>query len=456
MKQFSQQLHKKAETTVKLQAAEQRELKERLLAYMEYHPLPNEMKAVSAKTKKIYDPAIFEDTFASISLPFISFFKSSSIAAAILLLIVPFIAEQAVPGDTLYAVKVRFNEELRSTLTFDGYQKVEWETERVNRRVAEARLLASEGRLTEEVEAEMAEAVRVHTESAKREIAALRIEDADEATMASIALDTTLEVQSASLKEVAENMAGEETESTGIGLIANVIDESRDQNADDTSTSSLPSYEKMVARIEQNTTRIYELRDTLKGVASEEEIVDVSRRIADVDRLMQLVIEKNTTDGEQAKQLSLDVLQRTQKLIVYMTELEVNSVVDIEVIVPVVLTNEEKQSEVNRLTNEIDNKKEQINTSLTKVTESSVQEKVQYSQTLLDDLSKQMASSTDNFIAFEAYAKEANLLADDVLNLLSKYGPVTDINVPPGDEVLIPDESDTSTTTETVSDENTI
>ena len=90
---------------------------------------------------------------------------------------------------------------MRSTLALSPYEKIEWETERLNRRIAEARLLASEGRLTDEVEAEVAAAVKTHTENAKREIEVLRGEDEEEATLATIALNTTLEVQATSLKE---------------------------------------------------------------------------------------------------------------------------------------------------------------------------------------------------------------------------------------------------------------
>ena len=53
-------------------------------------------------------------------------------AFAIIIVSLPFAAERSVPGDGLYAVK-RFNEEVRGTLAFDTVQKVEWETERLNR-----------------------------------------------------------------------------------------------------------------------------------------------------------------------------------------------------------------------------------------------------------------------------------------------------------------------------------
>ena len=51
MKRFSEQLYKKS-TSVKLQAAEKRELRERLVSYMEYHPLPAEMKTKKAPARE--------------------------------------------------------------------------------------------------------------------------------------------------------------------------------------------------------------------------------------------------------------------------------------------------------------------------------------------------------------------------------------------------------------------
>jgi len=423
MKQFSQQLHKKAQTTVKLQLDEQRELRERLVSYMEYHPLPAEMKSVTRDLQNKPAKSILRtDPFATISLPFFTLFKSSAIAATILLLVVPFIAEQAVPGDTLYAVKVRFNEELRGSLTFDSYQKVEWETERVNRRIAEARLLASEGRLTEEVEAEVADAVRLHTESAKREIEAIRVDDADGATIASMALDNTLEVQSSSLRGEAEEVAGLSGETQVKSLIATMIDESRDLTAAQNASSSLPAYSKLMARAEQNTTRIYELRDVIKDTVSSTELGEVNRRISDIERAIQLAIEQSATDEMLAQQSLVEVLQRTQKLIVYMTELEVTDTIDIEEVVPVVLTNEEKQTEMGRLNDEIKQKINSINASLDRTIDVSVREKLQVASMELGYLAEKMAQANENFLVFKEYSHEATALADDTIKFLEQNG----------------------------------
>ena len=99
MKQFSEQLHKKATTTVKLQAAEKRELRERLVAYMEYHPLPAAMKAPASKPRA---EQVASEAFTMVKVPFHALFKYGAIAAAFVLVVIPFVAEKAVPGDARF------------------------------------------------------------------------------------------------------------------------------------------------------------------------------------------------------------------------------------------------------------------------------------------------------------------------------------------------------------------
>lgn len=430
MKRFSEQFHKQAED-VKLHSAEKRELRERLISYMEYHPLPAEMRAAKPTfNNKTEKTQVLNDAFATFSIPFGTLFKTSAVAAAIILMILPFAAEKAVPGDALYAIKVQFNEELRSTLTFDSYQKVEWETERLNRRIAEARLLASEGRLTEEVEAEVAAAVKVHTDNAKREIEELRTQDADEAAIASIALDTTLQVQSTSLRgdKLATMTDGQVVDSTdqATNLIANVIDESRSQTEAEGVPVAPPSYDKLMARVEMNTTRIYEYRDTIKKTVPEKELTDVNRRIDDIERSVQEAIELSASDNDSARLQLVNVLQRTQKLIVYMTELEVTQTVDIETLVPVVLTDEEVDQFIKTQIEELDLKVLKINELVASVEDENILEKVDSSLQSLSELSDKMASSTEDFTVFQLTANEAQALADDTIELLEKHLDPTD------------------------------
>lgn len=418
MKRFSEQLHKAAQS-VKLQTAEKQDLRERLVSYMEYHPLPAELREKTVQ--QLPAEILHTDTFKTIHFHWSAFFKSSAFAAALVLVVVPFAAEKAVPGDTLYAVKVRFNEELRSTLTFSGYEKVEWETERLNRRIAEARLLASEGRLTEEVEAEVAAAVREHADNAKREIAMLQTEDADEATIASIALDSTLEVQAATFKEGAQ-IAGLSSETvssiSGTDLIATAVEDSLLVSAGGAAaTTSVPAYNKLMARVELNTTRIYELLGSLQATAPDSDLTEVSRRIDDLERSVAVAVDLSLTAEFEARQRLVDVLHRAQKLIVYMTELEVTETVDIEDLVPVVLTETEELAIRAALQEEIAYKVDHIAAALVQLADEGVLDKAVYSQEKLTKLQSQLQEATD-LSQFKAIADEIIVLADDVITLL--------------------------------------
>lgn len=82
-------------------------------------------------------------------------FRAVGVAFALVLVLgsgTVFAAQSALPGDPLYAMKVNFNEKLPEVLATEEV-KVALATERVERRLEEAELLAVQGRLTPEKQA---------------------------------------------------------------------------------------------------------------------------------------------------------------------------------------------------------------------------------------------------------------------------------------------------------------
>ncbi len=128
--------------TVRMTADEKSAMRSRLSEYMALRPVRSvaPMRHGTAKTRMI------SNLFA----------RPMPILAAILSLMlagggVSYAAEGAMPGDTLYPVKVRVNEEVRAALTLDAEAKAQWETARAERRLNETRALLEADAATPEL-----------------------------------------------------------------------------------------------------------------------------------------------------------------------------------------------------------------------------------------------------------------------------------------------------------------
>ncbi len=90
---------------------------------------------------------------------------------------VSFAAENSLPGNTLYPVKVKFNEEVRGVLSFGEESKTEWEARRVERRLEEAAELAASGALSSDVSAKIEENFEEHARRVEDRIARFEAEN---------------------------------------------------------------------------------------------------------------------------------------------------------------------------------------------------------------------------------------------------------------------------------------
>ncbi len=183
-------------------------LRERLLCYMDRHPLPTPISAVESAREFFHALRALAAALLRPSL------KWGGYAAALLLLLsgatgVSYLAEGAVPGDALYPIKVRVNEELLGVLAFDDESRAAWEMRRVERRLQEATTLAYRQRLSPEVNKEVVRQIEAQVARAAEATDALAKTDPVEAADTSSQLESVLEAHEAVLVSLAVEQDGQ-------------------------------------------------------------------------------------------------------------------------------------------------------------------------------------------------------------------------------------------------------
>lgn len=121
---------------------------------------------------------------------------------------VSFAAEDALPGDALYAVKVNINEEVRDAFAVHPENKARWSMEKARRRLFEAEILADRNELDEEKESKLLEKFSSHSEDFQEALKALEEEGNVTQALGVIAVaESTLETYRAII--AARNNTGE-------------------------------------------------------------------------------------------------------------------------------------------------------------------------------------------------------------------------------------------------------
>jgi len=340
--------------TIRMRAAEKRALRERIVSYMEYHPVRVSLREAVSEQASSH---LLSEPFVILRFSSWQFRSFASAFVLLLLAAVPTYAEHALPGDVLYNMKVHVNEEVKASLTWQTSDKVAWQATRVERRIAEARLLAKEGKLTSDKEATLAATVREHTESASREIATLRTTDAEGAEAAQAALSSTLDVQTALLATTASTSSSTASTSSVTTLAKAVEDAKVGAGAHDPTIDASLSPEKLADILNSEEKRARALFETVKGSVSNEERADIDRRLSDTERMMGDAKHLyETGEHNAALDAQRSLFGDIQKLISYMSDIEVRTSVSLESLVPKKLTQDENSADASSHLDEAKNK----------------------------------------------------------------------------------------------------
>lgn len=393
---------------IRLTASERGALRDRIVSYMEYHPLHSPVvqhthSAFSLRTLRTY----FD----------IHSFKSRAITGALAVLMVvgiPVAAEQSTPGDILYAVKVQFNEGVRSQFARSPYEKVAWETERVGRRVAEARALAEEGRLTEAYELTLEANVRKHTEAVKDQLAIIRSSDAEGAAVAEVTLESAYDIQTAMLSTRATSSASSLLVQEDTDGLAEIVRAARSEVSSTSSATSSSSYDRLIARVEENTTRIDALTSSLAGTLTEEQhsaIATRTKRVKADLAAAQAAQAAGTTDVSVAT--LRDALATTEKIIAFMSNGDVRSRLTLDMLIPTKVSDDPRYASLEASLAELVELQTQIVAALETMPEDSITLTIENEMAILAALigTLQAQLAAGNFDAVEEKLAEADALS---------------------------------------------
>lgn len=120
---------------------------------------------------------------------------------------ISYAAENALPGNVLYAVKVEVNERLWTWVAVSQEAQAEWSVVRTTRRLEELEQLATTGGLNDTLREEITSRLEQNTEAANKAIVSLKKDKISAAADTSSRLESSLRVHERMLVQVAEERA---------------------------------------------------------------------------------------------------------------------------------------------------------------------------------------------------------------------------------------------------------
>ena len=180
-----------------LDDAKKSEIKEHIVTYMKMHSV-REVETPRLKVQNRGNVLFFntQHMYAKIATILILLSGSGTV----------FAAENTIPGDPLYPVKVNINEPVRGALAVGAEAKANWATEVAERRLDEASRLAVHGTLSTSTEANLEARFTAQTEKIKEQIAKLQADGKTEiASGLSTRLESAIQIHSQILDRINED-----------------------------------------------------------------------------------------------------------------------------------------------------------------------------------------------------------------------------------------------------------
>lgn len=255
---------KKSIKNIALTETEKNAAKENIVAYMKVHPVRISDEARQKTQTPLHNIFVFltqKHMYATLAI-ILTLLAGSGTA---------FAAENTLPGDSLYGVKVHVNEQVRSALALSSESQADWDAKVAERRLDEVAKLAASGELKADAEAQIQARFEAQTEKIRNHIEDLKEEgNVEAAANLSTRLQTALELHQEILTKIQSDSGT--TKEDIKPLLNNLKDEVKEINKirlqieDDVHTSTGTSARSAAeGRMKASLHHIDEVRDYLEN-----------------------------------------------------------------------------------------------------------------------------------------------------------------------------------------------
>ena len=203
----------------------------------------------------------------------------------------------ALPGDTLYPVKIA-HEEIKLATTVNTKKKISYEIRRTEKRIQEATELATHNGLDSNKQVEIAKNIKKQTDKVQEHIKEVTIDNPEDALALNAELKSTIKVHAAALKKVSTKIEKKKKE---LKVTEEPVDITKeitisDENNTDLETTSepIPTSEEVDTHDEYETIHVSSAESLLESI--EEEVKDIEAFETEVSEA--LVKNENSTDLE--------------------------------------------------------------------------------------------------------------------------------------------------------------
>lgn len=239
-------------------------------------------------------------------------------------------AEDALPGDALYVVKVEINEEIRDAVSIYPEHKARWNAEKARRRLVEARTLAERNELDEEKEEDLSERFASHTKDLHE--ALNELEETEDGASNALEVIAVAESTLKTYKAVIAVRNRQEASSSALGIdIENsrLRPDSHLNPEESTEDNELSDFEFLPDNVGSESALLKEVEDRLRSLNAEKEEVNKFVRGLSGDDAEEAVKEAEK-DARKGAERALRMYQRVQGVVPEVIKAFIDTEISIE------------------------------------------------------------------------------------------------------------------------------